>query len=242
LVAIYMSEDDVQRTDRILVIPGESVGDSSLKSGMGTYRRGDEIFAAQLGIVNYRAGFVNVIPFSGKYQPKPGDSIIGLIQDAGPNSWMVDIHCPYTAFLHANETPWKVDFGTTTQYLRVGDIVLAKISQVDETRRVNITMKEQGLRKLTSGQIMRLSHTKVPRVIGKGGSMISLLKEHTGCRIFIGQNGVIWIDGELDGMVKASAAIELIDRGTHLHGLTDEVRTFLLGGTNVPDTNDVDGV
>jgi exosome complex component RRP4 len=141
----------------------------------------------------------------------------------------VDIGCPYPAFLHANESPWKVDFGTTTQYLNVGDVILAKIGQVDETRRVNLTMKEQGLRKLNSGQIMKVVHTKVPRIIGKSGSMISLLKEHTGCKIFIGQNGTIWIDGELDGMRKASAAINMIDRGTHLHGLTDDVREFLNG-------------
>jgi exosome complex component RRP4 len=224
-----MADDDVQRTDRILVVPGEQVGGPELKSGNGTYRRGDNIFSAQLGIVNLRAGLVNVIPFSGKYSPKPGDSIIGVVQDAGPNSWMVDIGCPYPAFLHANESPWKVDFGTTTQYLNVGDVILAKIGQVDETRRVNLTMKEQGLRKLNSGQIMKVVHTKVPRIIGKSGSMISLLKEHTGCKIFIGQNGTIWIDGELDGMRKASAAINMIDRGTHLHGLTDDVREFLNG-------------
>ncbi|MFO7618318.1 MAG: exosome complex RNA-binding protein Rrp4 [Thermoplasmata archaeon] len=232
-----MGEDEIQRTDRVVVVPGEQVGDSSYKSGTGTYRKGDLIFSAQLGLVNFRAGFVNVIPFAGKYNPKSGDSVIGLVQDAGPNSWMVDISCPYTAFLHANETPWKVDFGTTTQYLNVGDIILAKVSQVDEARRVNLTMKEQGLRKLSSGQIMKVVHSKVPRIIGKGGSMISLLKEHTGCKIFIGQNGVIWIDGELDGMMKASAAVELIDKGAHLHGLTDEVRAFLCGGMQAPNVD-----
>jgi exosome complex component RRP4 len=171
-----------------------------------------------------------VIPFTGKYQPKQGDSVIGMVQDAGPNSWMVDINCPYVAFLHANETPWKVDFGTTTQFLGVGDIILAKVGQVDETRRVNLSMKEQGLRKLGNGQIMKLAPAKVPRIIGKGGSMISLLKEQTGCKIFIGQNGVIWIDGELEGVRKASAAVDMIDRGTHLHGLTDAVRDFLATG------------
>jgi exosome complex component RRP4 len=228
--------DDVQRTDRVLVIPGDLIGDSAYKSGTGTYRKGDKIFAAQLGMLNFRAGFVNVIPFAGRYMPRQGDSVIGMVQDAGPNSWMVDINCPYLAFLHSNETPWKVDFGTTTQYLSVGDIILAKVSQVDEIKRVNLTLKEQGLRKLGNGQIMKLVPSKVPRIIGKAGSMISLLKEQTGCKIFIGQNGVIWIDGELDGIRKATAAIRIIDRGTHLHGLTDAVREFLAGGQ--ADRND----
>ena len=225
-------ESDVQRTDRVLVVPGEELGDSTYKSGMGTYRRGNIIYAAQLGIVNIRSGFINVIPVGGRYQPRQGDSVIGLVQDVGPSNWMVDINCPYVAFLHANETQWKVDFGTAGQFLGVGDIILAKIGQVDETKRVNLTMKEQGLRKMTSGQISKIAHAKVPRVIGKGGSMISLLKEHTGCRIFVGQNGVIWIDGDLEGIRRTTTAIRMIDRGAQLHGLTDDVRKFLANGKN----------
>ncbi|MDD4307864.1 MAG: exosome complex RNA-binding protein Rrp4 [Thermoplasmata archaeon] len=224
-----VQSDNVQRTDRVLVVPGDKLGDSSYKPGTGTFRKDSEIFAAQLGILNIRSGFINVIPAGGIYQPRQGDSVIGMVQDIGPSNWMVDINCPYTAFLHANETQWKVDFGTAGQYLGVGDIILAKIGQVDETKRVNLTMKEQGLRKMGSGQITKIAHTKVPRVIGKGGSMIALLKEHTGCRIFVGQNGVIWMDGEFEGMKKAAAAVQLIDHGTQLHGLTDSVREFLSG-------------
>ena len=234
-------DDNVQRTDRVLVVPGEEIGDSTHKSGMGTYRKGELIYASQLGIINIRSGFINVIPVGGKYPPRQSDSVIGLVQDVGPSNWMVDINCPYTAFLHANETQWKVDFGTAGNYLSVGDIILAKIGQVDETRRVNLTMKEQGLRKMTSGQITKIAHTKVPRVIGKGGSMIALLKEHTGCRIFVGQNGVIWIDGELEGIRKAVTAIQMIDRGAQLHGLTDNIRNFLNGGksgVNGPDDDE----
>ncbi len=224
-----MSQDDVQGTERILVMPGEELGDTSFKPGMGTYRRGNAIFAAQLGIKNIRSGFINVMPLGGRYLPRQGDSVIGLVQDVGSSNWMVDINCPYVAFLHANETQWKVDFGAAGQYLTVGDIVLAKIGMVDETRRVNLTMKEQGLRKLNNGQILKIPHSKVPRVIGRGGSMISMLKEHTGCRIFVGQNGMIWVDGELEAIARAAAAINLIDKGVHRNGLTESVRAFLEG-------------
>jgi len=224
----FMSQDDVQGTERILVMPGEELGDTTFKPGVGTYRKGNAIFAAQLGIKNIRSGFINVMPLGGRYLPRQGDSVIGLVQDVGPSNWMVDINCPYVAFLHANETQWKVDFGAAGQYLTVGDIVLAKIGMVDETKRVNLTMKEQGLRKMPNGQILKVPHSKVPRVIGRGGSMISMLKEHTGCRIFVGQNGVIWIDGELEGIALVTAAIKLIDRGTHRDGLTESVRSFLV--------------
>jgi exosome complex RNA-binding protein Rrp4 len=51
---------------------------------------------------------------------------------------------------------------------------------------------------------------------------------------------VIWIDGELEGIRKAAAAISLIDKGTHLHGLTDEVRQFLTGRSEIPASQNDD--
>ncbi len=222
-----LEKQDIQLEKRILVIPGEELGDVSYKAGTGTYRKGEKIFASQLGIKNIRAGYINVIPLGGKYLPRSGDSIIGIIIDLGPSSWMININCPYPAMMHVNETPWKVDYGDTGRFLKVGDAVLAKIAQVDETKRIQITMKEHGLRKLNSGQIVKISHSKVPRVIGKGGSMISLIKEYTGCRIFVGQNGNIWLDGEVEAVIDASKAIEMIDREAQVMGLTDKVRAFL---------------
>ena len=109
------------------------------------------------------------------------------------------------------------------RYLNVGDTILAKVLMVDETKRVQVTMKEQGLRKLQGGQMIEISHSKVPRVIGKGGSMIQMIKSHTNCRIFIGQNGRIWLDGEIESMVRAIQAIQMIEEGaqtlqTHREG------------------------
>ena len=222
-----MSQIDIQEDDRRFVVPGEEIGDSSHRSGMGTYARDGKIFAAQTGIVNIRSGYINVQPFAGKYQPRQGDSVIGVIRDIGPNSWFVDINCPYNSMLHANETPWKIDYGMTGQYLQVGDVILAKVNHIDEVKNVNLTLKEHGLRKLSSGQILDVDYTKVPRVIGKGGSMISILKERTECKIFIGQNGVIWLDGELEGIKKATLAIKIISRDAQKQGLTDSIREFL---------------
>jgi exosome complex component RRP4 len=105
--------------------------------------------------------------------------------------------------------------------------VLLKVAGTDEANHVKVTMKDQGLRKLTGGGIMEISAYKVPRVIGKGGSMINLLKEHTQCRIFVGQNGRIWIDGDVDGISLAMRAINMIDENAHTVGLTENIREFL---------------
>jgi exosome complex component RRP4 len=88
-------------------------------------------------------------------------------------------------------------------------------------------MKEQGLRKLSGGQVIDISYTKVPRVIGKGGSMIQLIKSHTNCRIFIGQNGRIWLDGEIESMVTAIHAIKMIEEGAQQSRLTEKVKEYL---------------
>jgi exosome complex component RRP4 len=223
-----LEENEAPAEQRILVIPGEVLGDSSFKPGTGTYQKGDRIFATHLGIKNIRAGYINVIPLAGKYMPRQGDSIIGIIKDVGPSSWIVNVNSPYPALMHVNDVPWKVDFGKTSQFLRAGDTVLAKIGQVDETMRTQVTLKEPGLRRLDRGHITAISPSKVPRVIGKGGSMISLVKVYTGCKIFVGQNGIIWLDGDAEGIINATKAIGMIDRDAQMMGLTDKVRQFLI--------------
>jgi exosome complex component RRP4 len=101
---------------------------------------------------------------------------------------------------------------------------------VDEVKRISVSMQEHGLRKLTGGMVIEISPSKVPRVIGKNGSMIQMLKNMTGCRIYVGQNGRIWIDGELDNIVKAVQAIRMIEDEAHNLGLTERIKSFLEQG------------
>ena len=217
-----------ESNSREIVVPGDLLSDSpDLKSGMGTFRENGRIYAAQVGIKNIRGNYVNVVPLAGKYLPKAGDMVIGIITDIGPSNWLLDINCPYPAPLHVNDVPWRVDFGDTARYLNIGNSVLVKVLKVDETKRIQLTLKEQGLRKLTSGRIIEIPHSKVPRVIGKSGSMISLLKNYTNTRIFVGQNGRIWIDGEPEDIQLAVEAITMIDKEAHVLGLTDRVKEFL---------------
>jgi len=120
-----------------------------------------------------------------------------------------------------------VEFGETRKFMTVGDIVLLMIVGVDETKRIQVSMQEHGLRKLTGGMVMEISPSKVPRVIGKNGSMIQMLKNMTSCRIYVGQNGRIWIDGELDSIVRAVQAIKMIEDEAHSQGLTEKVKALL---------------
>ncbi len=215
------------KIERELVIPGDFLSEKDLKSGMGTYTEKDRTYASQLGVKNIRAGYINVVPLSGRYIPRPGDYVIGNIIDIGPSNWLVNIKAPYPAPLHVNDVPWRVEFGDTARFLSVGDTLLAKIQNVDEIKRVHVTMNDHDLRKLTGGLITEISHSKVPRVIGKGGSMITLIKRYTKCRMFVGQNGRIWIDGDPGDIMVAVEAIEKIDAEAQIVGLTDSIGAFL---------------
>ncbi len=220
---------DEKRKVRQIVVPGEEINLEG-KPGRGVFVENGKIYSAYLGIVEQRAGYVNVIPLSGCYIPKKGDKVIGKIVDIAPLNWVVDINAPYYAPLHVNDVPWRVEIGDTGRYLGIGDVILAKVSNVNELGQVWITMKEQGLRKLEGGHIVKISPTKVPRVIGKNGSMIQMIKEYTKCKIYVGQNGMIWISGSPDDIIKVIKAIRLIEKEAHTYGLTDKIKEFLERG------------
>lgn len=212
---------------RQIVIPGEAVGGPGVKPGPGTFGEGGTVYAAHLGVLAEKDGRVSVIPLSGRYIPEPGDAVVGEVVDVGPSHWLVDINSPYPAPLHATESPWHVEFGDTTRFLNVGDAILAHVLSVDEAKKVQLTMQDREARRIKGGQLAEVSPTKVPRIIGKQGSMLALLQEKTQCRIYVGQNGRIWLDGDDRDTAIAVRAIRLIEERAQAYGLTDAVREFL---------------
>jgi exosome complex component RRP4 len=220
-------EEARQDSERELVLPGDFITDGKFRAGSGTYMDNGRIYASTLGIKSIRSDFVNVVPLAGQYIPKVGDQVIGIVMDMGPSNWLVDINSPYPAPMHINEAPWRVDFGDTARYLKVGEVILARIFMVDEVKHVQVSMKDHGLRKLQGGQILEISHSKVPRVIGRNGSMIEMIKNSTNCRIIVGQNGRIWVDGEIDSVDNAVKAIRLIEVEAQSMGLTERLKEFL---------------
>src|SRR3990172_7884183 len=217
----------MENQSRQVVVPGEPLEGPGLRPGPGTYRDGGRIYAALLGILDERNGVVAIIPLSGRYMPRPGDAVIGTVTDYGHGHWLLDINSPYPAPLHAIESPWRVDYGDTQSFLRVGEMLLVEILSVDENCRVQVTLNREGLRKLEGGALVEIAPSKVPRVIGKKGSMVSLIKDFTRCRIFVGQNGRIWIDGEPDDARIAEDAVRLIEEYAQTVGLTEMVHGFL---------------
>ena len=215
------------RQTREIVVPGDVLDGSGMKPGENAYLMDGKVRASVMGVRNVFQNTVGVIPFRGCYMPTSGDTVIGVIVDIGPSNWLVDIGAPYPAPLHVNEVPWKVEFGDTSRYLGMGQVVLLKVLSVDESKKINVTMKDSGLRRIEGGRLVKISHSKVSRIIGKSGSMISMLKNMTDCRITVGQNGMIWIDGEDRIADVATQAVKMIEAQAQSGSLTDRVRAFI---------------
>ena len=224
------------KSAREIVVPGDLLDDSGMDAGNNAYVLNGKVYAGVLGVKNVYHDTVGVIPLGGRYMPNTGDTVIGIIEDIGPSNWLVNINAPYPAPLHVNEVPWKVEFGDTSKYLNVGNVVMLKVLMVDESKKIQVTMKDSGLRRIEGGQMVEMSHSKVSRVIGKSGSMIQMIKNLTDCRIFVGQNGRIWVDGDEGNADVAVKAIKMIEKEAQSSNLTEKVETFIK--SKLPQKND----
>ncbi len=224
----------MDKEKRTIVIPSQLLGDiNKNKAGKGTFVENGKIYSEILGILNNSNEYINVIPLKGRYDPIENDFIIGIVQEPLSSGWLVDINAAYPALLHVNEVPWDVEFGDTEKYLNHGDSIMAKVLQVNQEKKLQVTLKDRNLYKIKGGQIIEVEPSKVPRIIGKKGSMIALLKKYTKSRLFVGQNGRIWIDGDEEGINKVVDTIHMIEREALSYGLTNKIESILKKDTKV---------
>ena len=107
-------------------------------------------------------------------------------------------------------------------------MVVAKISGI-AGRGIDLTIKSRGLGKIDEGIIMKINSNKVPRIIGKEGSMINLIKKESGCNITVGQNGLIWIKGDkIEDELFVKKAINFVAKKSFISGLTEEVQKWIV--------------
>jgi len=216
--------------DKEIVIPGQELAQGlEYLPSQGTFREEDKIISTYLGLVSINQRFIKVIPLTGKYVPKADDMVIGKVTDIGFYGWTLDIGCAYHAVLSLRETSGFIERNDDlTKYYDYGDVVVVGVTRVTKQKSVDLTTKGPGLKKLIGGKIIEVTPSKVPRMIGKQGSMITMLKEKTGCNIIIGQNGRVWIKGDsTDQEALVTKTIMKIEKESHIDGLTDKIKTML---------------
>ncbi|MBU0953573.1 MAG: exosome complex protein Rrp4 [Nanoarchaeota archaeon] len=228
---------ELLKKERDFVLPGdELVKSMDYLPGKNAYREGDSVYAKRLGIVSLSNRVVSVIPLNSGYMPKAGDMVIGTVEEIQSNGWIVDIKAPYSAYLPLSGVREFIDtskIALSTVY-DIGDLLYAKVNMANSGS-VHLSMQDPRSRKFRGGRIVKINPAKVPRLIGKMGSMITLIKDRTGCRISVGQNGLVWVDGERDDV--AAQAVDMIERDSFHEGLTDRVAA-LVGGGPVPKQGD----
>jgi len=225
-------KEEILVKDKDIVVPGETIATGmSFLPGKGMYRDNDVIRAQQLGMVSIDGKVIKLIALSGRYNPKIKDKVIAQVTDVLMSGWRVRMNAPYEAVMTLKDaTSEFIPRGTDlTQYFKIGDILMCQVVNVTSQKLVDVSLKGPGLKKLQGGRVIQVTPTKVPRIIGKDGSMISLIKQATGCDIAVGQNGVVWLNGNPEGEVKAEQAIRKIEEEAHLPGLTDRIGKFLGG-------------
>jgi exosome complex component RRP4 len=214
-----------------LVTPGELLAEGEYIAGENTYKEENKIYASRIGLVDLNNKNVSLVALRAFYYPKVGDMVIGTVKEVGFNGWTIDIKAPYVALLRASDVlsrPFKPQNDELSQVLNAGDLIVAKIASYDRAHDPQLTVAEPGLGKITRGQLTKVTPTKIPRVIGRKGSMISIIKKETGCQIILGLNGVILVTGKNpEDEDLALMAIRKIDEESHTSGLTDRITQLL---------------
>ena len=223
------TEEKETKCERKLVIPGETIasGEDYLP-GDFTRKEGRDIIANRYGLAEINGRVVKIIPVSGVFEPRRGNNVIGRVDDITFSGWMIDIGGPYSSFLPLAECPHFINRNNITEFADIGDVISAKIAGVKKGG-IDLTLKARGLGTLKDGRLIKINPHKVPRVIGKEGSMINLIKDSTKTEITVGQNGFIWIRGDENGEEKAEKAINLIVEEASNSGLTEKIERFLGG-------------
>lgn len=226
----------MQEIKRKYVVPGDKIIDGNFRPLSNVIRVGDSIISTRIGIAESGRDGIKVIPLSGVYIPRVNDIVIGKIIDHSSLSWEVDINSCFSAHLPAQDifgrdfSPARDDMN---KQLAIGDLITARIVAFDRTRDPMLTVQDRDLGRIPRGELLKISATRVPRLIGKRGSMIQTIEQATQTRILIGQNGLIVVTSRSsEGIQLAVKAIRMVEEEAHTANLTQRVKALL----NVPDT------
>jgi exosome complex component RRP4 len=231
---------------REIVLPGSllAIGEN-LKPGLYTFKEDSSIYAGLLGLFekdSVKDGeIVNIIPLKGKYYPKEGDNVIGIVVRTHLFSWLVDINSfvyatlPFANAVKEKRKKKKKFELNLANYLSIGDVIYATIVNFDRNSPPILSLTDKkGLGKVTSGCLLTMSPAKIPRLIGKKSSMINMIREKLGIKIIVGRNGrIIAFTDDYNKIEILKKIIEKIELESHTSGLTDRIKMFLEGSKNV---------
>jgi exosome complex component RRP4 len=194
-----------------IVVPGDETADKPLRIEHSIVDN-NRTYATILGMFDDDKKMLT--PLEGLWYPRSGDTVIGVIEEDKFNVYTVDMDAPYRGLIFAKD----ID-----ENLVAGDIIEANVKELDKTNTVMLTRP----RRLKGGKILYVKPSKIPRVLGRGNTMIKQVTTDTKSNIIVGMNGVVWLNG--GDMDLATEAILTIQDEAHTSGLTDRIKEMLAG-------------
>ncbi|MFA6268251.1 MAG: KH domain-containing protein [archaeon] len=210
-----------------LVIPGELISQERKRLGNNVFVVDGKIYSKVLGITELDDEKASVVPLEGKYVPQQEDVVIGVVNRVVFAGYGVNINSFTESFIPKS---------AMREELKIGDLVSAKITSVNELREADLGFP----RRMYGGDVVEVIPVRTPRLIGKNGSMLELLKQGTGCEIVIGKNGRVWArNGNIDLLRKV---VKFINDNSYKSNLTSSVEAFFKAEgiqVNVPKKEDI---
>ncbi|MBN2229472.1 MAG: RNA-binding protein [Candidatus Thorarchaeota archaeon] len=220
-MAVYFQKREV-------VVPGQLLAEGRYRASYGTFDDGGKIYSTLVGLAELRGNTVKVVALEGVYIPKEGDLVIGIITAVAGNNWKVSIGGPYGASLHANNALRRPYSDDISEYMDLGDVIAAEVIAFDRQTGPFLSMKGRGLRVLERGMLLDVSPAKIPRIIGRRGSMINMITDHLKIQTVVGQNGRIWIKAtDIASLRLAIKAFKTIEAQAHTSNLTERINRML---------------
>ena len=216
--------------NRGFVVPGDVLAEGNLRSGENTYRLHGKIYATRVGLVEYSQGVVSVIALEANYEPRIGEIVIGTVLDVDLSGWVVNIEGPSLALLNVSDAldePFKPEM-VLPNIFDLGDLIVAKVVSLGRDGTPKLSTLGLNLGRVGSGRLVRMTPSKIPRLIGKKGSMVNMIIKETGCQIVIGQNGIILVNSkERDMEDLVVQVMQKIESEAHTTGLTNRIYEFI---------------
>ena len=209
------------------VLPGDVIVTGDYRPEQNVILEGNRLMSTATGFSEIKDDLVTVTPLTGLYTPKTDDLVIGKIVSHNALSWQVDINSYYSGILTASDifgkdySPSRDDLSLK---LKTGDIILARIANVN-SRDPLITIIGENLGKIDSGELIKISPTKIPRLTG---SVIQTIEASTNATITVGQNGLIILKCDNStGLKKSIASIKMIGMAQYDANLEEKIQRFL---------------
>ena len=209
------------------VLPGDVIVTGDYRPEQNVILEDNRLVSTAIGFSEIKDDLVTVTPLTGLYTPKTDDLVIGKIVSHNALSWEVDINSYYSGILTASDifgkdySPSRDDLSLK---LKTGDIILARIANVN-SRDPLITITGENLGKIDSGELIKISPTKIPRLTG---SVIQTIEASTNATITAGQNGLIILKCDNStGLKKAIASIKMIGMAQYDANLEEKIQNIL---------------